>query len=87
MTEGNPALSMVRKPISCAAERKSTTVLQNSMQDGVLVCAAPVGERAIGTGVLTIDDIRNGDPAACTLLLAAGSPGTADDAHRRRPRP
>jgi hypothetical protein len=26
------------------------------------------GERAVGTGILTIADIRNGDPVACTLL-------------------
>ncbi len=29
------------------------------------------GERALAVGVLTIEDIRNGDPTACTLLLAA----------------
>jgi hypothetical protein len=26
------------------------------------------GERAVAAGILTIDDIRSGDPAACTLL-------------------
>ena len=33
------------------------------------------GERAISAGILTIGDIRNGDPAAaaCTLLLRATS--------------
>jgi hypothetical protein len=31
------------------------------------------GERAIDAGVLTIDDIRNRDPAACTLLAGARS--------------
>ena len=31
------------------------------------------GERAIDAGVLTIDDIRKGDPAACTLLVGASS--------------
>jgi hypothetical protein len=30
-------------------------------------------ERAIDLGILTIDDIRSGDPAACTLLLEATS--------------
>ena len=25
------------------------------------------GERALATGILTIADIKNGDPAACTL--------------------
>jgi hypothetical protein len=30
-------------------------------------------ERAIDLGILTIDDIRSGDPAACTLLLEAAS--------------
>jgi hypothetical protein len=39
------------------------------------------GERAVAAGILTIADIRNGDPAACTLLLAAGSPGAVDEAH------
>jgi hypothetical protein len=32
------------------------------------------GESAIAAGVLTISDIRDGDPAACTLLRAAVSP-------------
>ena len=31
------------------------------------------GERAIEADVLTVDDIRNGNPAACTLLLEATS--------------
>jgi len=33
------------------------------------------GERALAAGVLTIPDIRNGDPAACTLLWAARPQG------------
>jgi hypothetical protein len=28
-------------------------------------------ERAVSAGIVTIDDIKNGDPAACTLLLEA----------------
>jgi hypothetical protein len=32
------------------------------------------GERAVAAGILTITDIRNGDPAACTLLGAPISP-------------
>jgi hypothetical protein len=32
------------------------------------------GERAVAAGVLTIADIRNGAPAACTLLPGAISP-------------
>jgi hypothetical protein len=39
------------------------------------------GERAIATGVLTVADIRNGDPAACTLLAAVGSPETVGEAY------
>jgi len=31
-------------------------------------------ERAVAAGALTIDHIRNADPAACTLLLGAISP-------------
>jgi hypothetical protein len=31
-------------------------------------------ERAVAAGVLTVDHIRNGDPAACTLLPGAVSP-------------
>jgi hypothetical protein len=40
------------------------------------------GERAIRAGVLTVADIKNGDPAACTLLLAATSVGGLDVARR-----
>ena len=29
------------------------------------------GERAVAAGILTVDDIRSGDPAACTLLVEA----------------
>lgn len=36
------------------------------------------GERAIAAGLLTVADIRNGDPAACTLLRAVGSPGVVE---------
>ena len=32
------------------------------------------GERAVAAGILTITDIRNGDPAACTLPGAPVSP-------------
>jgi hypothetical protein len=32
------------------------------------------GERAVAARILTIGDIRAGDPAACTLLLGAISP-------------
>jgi hypothetical protein len=31
-------------------------------------------ERAVAAGFLTIDHIRSGDPAACTLLSGASSP-------------
>jgi hypothetical protein len=36
-------------------------------------CARRWAEAAIDLGILTIDDIRSGDPAACTLLLEATS--------------
>ena len=35
------------------------------------------GERAVAAGILTIADIRRGDPAACTLLPGATSPAPA----------
>jgi hypothetical protein len=42
-------------------------------------CARRWAEAAIDLGILTIDDIRSGNPAACTLLLEATSlaPGAA----------
>jgi hypothetical protein len=43
------------------------------------------GERAIAAGILTIGDIRNGNPEACTLLLAAGLPRTVTYGHRSAP--
>jgi hypothetical protein len=36
-------------------------------------CARRWAEAAVDLGILTIDDIRSGDPAACTLLLEATS--------------
>jgi hypothetical protein len=39
------------------------------------------GEHAIAAGTLTITDMKNGDRAACTLVLAAGSSGAAGEAH------
>src|SRR6516162_5201823 len=44
-------------------------------------------EAAIAAGILTAADIRNGDPAACTLVLAAGSYGTVGEAPGRRSAP
>jgi hypothetical protein len=41
------------------------------------------GERAIDAGVLTIDDIRTGDPTACTLLPGARSDASVDEAPRQ----
>jgi hypothetical protein len=32
------------------------------------------GERAVAAGILTINDIKKADPAACTLLPGRGSP-------------
>ncbi len=32
------------------------------------------GERAVAAGILTIAEIRNGDPTACTVLQGAISP-------------
>jgi hypothetical protein len=45
------------------------------------------GERAVAAGVLTIADIRDGDPAACTLLLAAGSHAPVGKASSQHPSP
>jgi len=45
------------------------------------------GERAIAAGVLTIPDIRNGDPAACTLLSGADLPEEVGDDHSRLTQP
>ena len=43
------------------------------------------GERAIAAGVLTIGDIRNGDPVACTLLARAVSAMPETEAHPHHP--
>jgi hypothetical protein len=43
------------------------------------------GERAIAAGILTIDDIRNGNPEACTLLPGRVSPAPACDAALESP--
>jgi hypothetical protein len=45
------------------------------------------GERAIAAGVLTIPDVRNGDPAACTLLSGADLPEEVRDDHSRLTQP
>jgi hypothetical protein len=45
------------------------------------------GERAIAAGILTVTDVRDGDPEACTLLLKATLPAPIDDAARRSPTP
>jgi hypothetical protein len=46
------------------------------------------GERAVAVGILTIADIRNGDPAACTVLPGAISPAPevtrVDSPHTRQ---
>jgi hypothetical protein len=43
------------------------------------------GERALDAGVLTIDDIRNVDLAACTLLVGASSGTPVGEAPPQRP--
>jgi hypothetical protein len=40
------------------------------------------GEKAIATGILTVADIRNGDPAACTLRTSAISPAPIPEPHK-----
>ena len=45
------------------------------------------GERAIEAGVLTIDDIMNGNPAACTLLVGARSGASVGEALAQRHAP
>jgi len=37
------------------------------------------GEKAVATGMLTMGDIRNGDPAACTLLSGGSSHGQVSE--------
>jgi hypothetical protein len=39
-------------------------------------------ESAVDAGFLTVDHIRNGDPAACTLLPGAILPAPLSDDHR-----
>jgi hypothetical protein len=67
-------MSMVREAVSSATGRQSATVLSEQVQGGVLVRTAAM-ERASHRPrhLETIDDIRSGDPAACTLLLEAAS--------------
>jgi hypothetical protein len=43
------------------------------------------GERAVAAGILTIPDIKNADPAACTLLLGATSPAPVGEAAPQSP--
>ena len=45
------------------------------------------GERAVAAGIVTISDIRSGDPAACTLLPGATSPGPIDEVPSRHSAP
>jgi len=45
------------------------------------------GERAVAAGILTIGDIRNGDPAACTVLPRADSPAPIAEVHWQHPVP
>ena len=45
------------------------------------------GERAVAAGILTIGDIRNGDPAACTLLRGGGSSVPIAEVHWQHPAP
>jgi len=40
------------------------------------------GERAVKTGLLTVDDLKNGDPKACTLLPGAVSPAPPHPAEK-----
>lgn len=40
------------------------------------------GERAIEAGILTVADVRDGDPEACTLVSRATLPTPMDDVPR-----
>jgi hypothetical protein len=42
------------------------------------------GERAIAAGIITVADVRDGDPTACTLLLRGTLPAPIDDEVTRR---
>jgi len=43
------------------------------------------GERAVAAGILTVADIRNGDPAACALLPGSISPVSVPLAEKPAP--
>lgn len=75
-------LPMVRTSISAATGWVATALLRARMPKCVLDRAAVLGERAIRVGILTVADIRNGEPEACTLPLAANSPGELDEARQ-----
>jgi hypothetical protein len=46
-----------------------------------------LGEHAVATGVLTVDQVRNGDPAACTLLPGGISPALVSEPRKPAPVP
>jgi hypothetical protein len=76
---------MVRAGSPAASRRLSATLLLGRAPIAILVRAAPLGRaRVRGRHSVTIADIRNGDPAACTLLLKATLPAPIDDDTARR---
>ena len=50
-------------------------------------CARRWAEAAVAAGALSVDVLKNGDPAACTLLPPAGSYETAGEAHGHQSAP
>ena len=65
---------MVRAGSPGAPRRVSATLLLDRAPIVVLVDPPPLGSARGRAGILTIADIRNGDPAACTLPGAPISP-------------
>ena len=41
--------------------------------------------RAVAAGALTVDQIRSGDPAACTLVASGSSPALVSEPRKRAP--
>jgi hypothetical protein len=63
---------VVRGAVSGTAGRLAATLLQQQVQFGVLDRAAPLGS-VVAAGVLSLDQIREGAPDACTLLPGGNS--------------
>jgi hypothetical protein len=66
---------MVQTPIPSPPRRLAEAFLLCRTKDGILVRGARRwAERALVSGFLSVDDIRNGVAEACTLLPGASLP-------------